>query len=89
MIRSWLAYLSLLLLDALLWVSVDGYIYYLLLRVLLMLPILSLLLFLVGNRLIQIHVEPYAEGKASYQFSASSVVLQPYPCERSLAQWIL
>lgn len=62
MIRSWLAYLSLLLLDALLWVSVDGYIYYLLLRVLLMLPILNLLLFLVGNRLIQIHVEPYAEG---------------------------
>ena len=44
MIRSWLTYLFLLLLDALLWISIDGYIYYLLLRVLLMLPLLSLLL---------------------------------------------
>ena len=46
MIRSWLAYLLLLLLDALAWISIDGYLYYLLLRVLLMLPLLSLLLFI-------------------------------------------
>ena len=32
MIRSWLAYLLLLLLDALAWISIDGYLYYLLLR---------------------------------------------------------
>ena len=31
MIRSWLAYLLLLLLDALAWISIDGYLYYLLL----------------------------------------------------------
>ena len=54
MIRSWLAYLLLLLLDALAWISIDGYLYYLLLRVLLMLPLLSLFLFIAGNRFLKL-----------------------------------
>lgn len=62
MIRSWLTYLILLLLDALLWISIDGYIYYLLLRVLLMLPLLSLLLFIVGNRLVKLQLKTDKDG---------------------------
>lgn len=62
MIRSWLVYLLLLLLDTLVWLSIDGYIYHLLLRVLLMLPLLSLLLFLVGCRTAQLQIEVHKEG---------------------------
>lgn len=62
MIRSWLAYLLLLLLDALAWISIDGYLYYLLLRVLLMLPLLSLLLFIAGNRFLKLQLKTSKKG---------------------------
>ena len=62
MIRSWLAYLLLLLLDALAWISIDGYLYYLLLRVLLMRPLLSLLLFIAGNRFLKLQLKTSKKG---------------------------
>lgn len=56
MIRSWLAYITLLIIDVLLWLTVDGYVYYFLFRVMLLLPIISFVLFLIGKRKLALHL---------------------------------
>lgn len=78
MIRSWLAYLLLLLLDALAWISIDGYLYYLLLRVLLMLPLLSLLLFIAGNRFLKLQLKTVKGLCNSYANQSSPACMQWY-----------
>lgn len=50
MIRSWIIYIILLVMDILLWLTIDGYVYYFLFRVMLILPIISFILFMIGTR---------------------------------------
>ena len=50
MIRSWIIYIILLVADILLWLTIDGYVYYFLFRVMLILPVISFILFMIGTR---------------------------------------
>ena len=56
MIRSWFVFITLLVIDTLLWLTIDGYVYYFLFRVMLLLPIISFVLFVIGRRKLALHL---------------------------------
>lgn len=56
MIHSWFVYITLLVIDTLLWLTIDGYVYYFLFRVMLLLPIISFVLFVIGRRKLALHL---------------------------------